>query len=69
MSSYKIHFDYGNKTLDAMYNPIQKEVNKVMKDNKFTSKDWITKFFPGKDHSEKSWSSRLQFPLEFLLGK
>lgn len=67
--THKIYFDYGNKTLDAMYGPIQEKVNKVMKAKGYTSKDWITKFFPGDNHSEKSWSSRFQFPLEFLLGK
>lgn len=67
--THKIYFDYGNKTLDAMYGPIQKKVNEVMKAKGYTSKDWITKFFPGENHSENSWSSRLQYPLEFLLGK
>lgn len=67
--THKIYFDYGNKTLDAMYGPIQKKVNKVMKAKGYTPKDWITRFFPGENHSEKSWSSRFQFPLEFLLGK
>jgi len=35
----------------------------------FTEKNWITKFFPGDDHSEKYWSKRLSIPLEFLLKK
>lgn len=67
--THKIYFDYGNKTLDAMYVLPQEEVNAVMKSRGYNSKNWITKFFPGDDHSENSWSSRLQYPLEFLLGK
>jgi hypothetical protein len=35
----------------------------------FTAKNWITKFFPGKDHSEKAWHERLDIPLVFLLKK
>lgn len=67
--THKIYFDYGNKTLDAMYAKPQKEVNNIMKSRGYAAKDWITRLFPGDDHSEKSWSSRLQYPLEFLLGK
>ncbi len=68
-ATHRIYFDYGNKTLDAMYGKPQAEVNKVVESKGYTTKDWITRFFPGDDHSEKSWSSRLQYPLEFLLGK
>jgi hypothetical protein len=31
--------------------------------------NWLTKFFPGDDHSEKSWSRRLNEPMLFLLKK
>ena len=63
----KIYFDYGNQTLDAMYPPLQQKVDEMMKANGLTENNWITKYFPGKDHSEKSWAERLHFPLEFLL--
>lgn len=66
---HKFYFDHGDKTLDAMYDKPQKDVDDVMKSKGFTEKNWVTKIFPGEDHSEKSWSSRLKFPLEFLLGK
>ncbi|MFA5044828.1 MAG: alpha/beta hydrolase-fold protein [Paludibacter sp.] len=67
--THKIYFDYGDQTLDAMYAPLQKKVDEVMKLKGFTEKSWITKFFPGQNHSEKSWNSRLNIPLEFLLKK
>jgi predicted alpha/beta superfamily hydrolase len=67
--THKIYFDYGDKTLDALYPPLQKKVDELMKNKGFTAKNWSTKFFPGKDHSEKSWSERLGIPLEFLLEK
>jgi hypothetical protein len=35
----------------------------------FSSTNWISKYFPGEDHSEKAWSKRFNIPLEFLLAK
>ena len=67
--THKIYFDYGDQTLDALYKPLQQKVDLVMKEKEFTSKNWMTKYFPGKDHSEKSWKERLNIPLEFLLKK
>ncbi len=67
--NHKIYFDYGDKTLDALYPQFQKKVDIVMADKGFTNKNWLTKFFPGNDHSEKSWSGRLDVPFEFLLNK
>lgn len=63
----KIYFDYGDQTLDAMYPPLQKEVDKIMTKNGFNKGNWQTHFFSGDDHSEKSWSARLDIPLTFLL--
>ena len=67
--THKIYFDYGDQTLDAMYPPLQKKVDEVMKVKGFTDKNWETKFFPGKDHSEKAWNERFDIPLLFLLTK
>ena len=64
---HKIYFDYGDKTLDSLYPTLQKEVDKIMKQKGFCTKNWITKYFPGKDHSEKAWYERFHIPLEFLL--
>jgi len=67
--SHKIYFDYGDQTLDALYPKLQQKVDVVMKEKGFTENNWVTKFFPGKDHSEKSWKERLDIPLLFLLKK
>jgi len=67
--SHKIYFDYGNQTLDSFYQPYQEKIDTIMIEKGYSSKNWITKFFLGDDHSEKSWSSRLHLPLEFLLSK
>ena len=66
-NNHKIYFDYGNKTLDALYLPLQKEVDKIMIQKGFSSNNWMTLFVDGADHSEKSWAARLAIPLEFML--
>ncbi len=65
----KIYFDYGDQTLDAFYPPLQKQVDSLMNAKGYRDSYWLTKFYPGDDHSEKSWSKRLHIPLEFLLKK
>jgi hypothetical protein len=53
----------------ALYPDLQKKVDVVMTQKGFTTTNWTTQFFEGKDHSEKSWAERLHIPLEFLLKK
>ena len=66
-NTHKIYFDYGDQTLDALYPPLQKKVDEVLVEKGFDSTNWSSLFFPGKDHSEKSWKERLAIPLQFLL--
>lgn len=68
-ATHTIYFDCGDQTLDAMYPPIQKKVDVVMKDKGFTETNWITRYYPGENHSEAAWKKRLPIPLLFLLGK
>lgn len=67
--NHKIYFDYGSETLDSYYKPYQLKVDETMKAHGYTAENWETKEFPGQNHSEKSWRSRLDIPLIFLLGK
>jgi enterochelin esterase-like enzyme len=69
LRSHKIYFDYGDQTLDALYPPLQHQVDVLMKTKPYSTTNWMTRFFPGQDHSEKSWRSRLDVPLLFLLSK
>lgn len=66
---HKIYFDHGTATLDALYPPIQKKADAVLKAKGYTDKKWMTKVFPGEEHSEMAWHKRLAIPLTFLLGK
>lgn len=67
----KLYFDYGDKTLDALYPPLQEKVDvimeKIKQQNKSKKIQWQTHFFPNANHSENAWKQRLQIPLEFLL--
>jgi predicted alpha/beta superfamily hydrolase len=65
----KIYFDYGSETVDSLYKPYQMLIDTIMKKAGYTSANWMTREFPGENHSEQSWGKRLNIPLEFLLGK
>ncbi|MFN8354910.1 MAG: alpha/beta hydrolase-fold protein [Spirosomataceae bacterium] len=67
LHTHKLYFDCGDQSLDALYPAIQKQVDEVLEQKGFTAKNWQTRYFPGKDHSEKAWSQRLAIPLVFLL--
>ncbi len=67
--NHKIYFDSGDQTLDALYPEIQMRVDSLMRSKGYSDGNWVTEYFPGDDHSEKSWNRRLHLPLLFLLGK
>jgi enterochelin esterase-like enzyme len=66
---HKIYFDHGTETLDSMYASLQLEVDAIMRQKKYRSSQCIIRSWPGQDHSEKSWRSRLEVPFTFLLKK
>jgi enterochelin esterase-like enzyme len=67
--NHKIYFDHGTETLDAQYKPYQLQADSIMRASGYDSKNWITREYPGADHSERSWHKRLDVPLLFLLKK
>ncbi len=66
---HKMYFDCGDETLDRLYPDIQKKANQLMIEKGYNESNWMTKFFPGEDHSEAAWNKRLHIPLEFLFEK
>ena len=60
------YFDHGDKTLDALYPPLQKMIDEVM--NNYPNELWKSLYFKDKDHSENSWKERVNLPLQFLLS-
>jgi predicted alpha/beta superfamily hydrolase len=68
--THRIYFDFGTGTLDAQYEPYQKKVDRLMRASGYKEgQNWLTKKFPGAEHSEKAWSARVSIPLTFLLNK
>lgn len=63
----KFYFDYGTATLDALYPGLQKQVDEILTRKGYNKKLWMTKAFPGEDHSERAWQKRLYLPFTFLL--
>jgi hypothetical protein len=50
-----------------MYAPFQLKADEIMKAKGYTSRNWMTKVFPGEDHSEIAWRKRFALPATFLL--
>lgn len=68
--THKFYFDYGTETLDANYEPYQLKMDEVMRSAGYKEgENWVTKKFVGADHTERSWSKRVDIPLIFLLHK
>lgn len=66
-SHHRIYFDHGTETLDSMYPDLQAQVDSIMHKKGYTAEHWMSRIWPGQDHSEKSWKSRLSVPILFLL--
>ncbi len=68
-SGHRFWFDHGTATLDALYAPYQAQVDAIMQAAGYTAgKDWVTRVYPGAEHSERAWRVRVAEPLMFLLG-
>jgi predicted alpha/beta superfamily hydrolase len=66
---HRIYFDYGTETTDATYEPYQRRVDGVMRAAGYREGvDWITRKYPGAEHSERAWRERVHIPLQFLLA-
>jgi enterochelin esterase-like enzyme len=68
LSTQKLYFDHGDKTLDAMYPDLQIQIDAIFK-QQYPQSLWQSKFFKDENHSEKSWAKRLHIPLEFMFAK
>ena len=67
--NHRIYFDCGDEGLDQYYPEIQKKVDELMTEHGYDSSNWMTRYFPGENHSENAWKKRLDIPLEFLFEK
>jgi predicted alpha/beta superfamily hydrolase len=65
--NHRLYFDHGTETLDSMYASLQKSVDQIMGKRGYKSQQWVSRSWPGQDHSERSWRSRFSVPATFLL--
>lgn len=69
-ATHRLWFDHGTATLDSLYAPHQQRVDSLMRAAGFThGRNWVTKVYPGADHSERAWRARVEEPIVFLLGR
>lgn len=66
--SHRLYFDHGTETLDAHYAAYQARIDRVLAARGYRQgTTMISRNFPGQGHEEKSWASRVDVPLRFLL--
>ena len=69
-ATHRYWFDYGTETLDSTYEPYQLRADQILRAGGYVEGvNWVTRKYPGAEHSEKSWRLRVAEPLVFLLGK
>ncbi|MFD2165453.1 alpha/beta hydrolase [Thalassotalea euphylliae] len=66
---HKLYFDYGDKTLDKYYPPLQRTFDQHLDDKGFKPPLLKVKYYPGHAHTENAWRSRLDIPLMFLFAE
>lgn len=66
--AHRLYFDHGSETLDALYARYQQRIDRLVARRGYRRNgDWISRNFPGHEHDELSWASRVEIPLRFLL--
>ncbi|HEX7695718.1 MAG TPA: alpha/beta hydrolase-fold protein [Sphingomonas sp.] len=65
-ASARLYFDYGTGTNDGTIEPFQKKLDAAAGPR---GGNWISRAFPGAEHSERAWQARVDIPLTFLLGR
>ena len=64
---HRIYVDRGTETLDARYAPYTAPFEAFMRRAGWGD-TFVSRIYPGTDHSEKAWAARLADPLIFLLA-
>ena len=62
----RLYFDYGTGTNDGAIEPFQHKLDAAAGAR---AGNWVSRAFPGAEHSERAWQARVDIPLTFLLGR
>ena len=66
--THRLYFDHGSEMLDATYARNQRRIDRIVARRGYRpGVNLISRNFPGQDHNEISWASRVEIPLRFLL--
>jgi predicted alpha/beta superfamily hydrolase len=66
LPSGRLYFDYGTGTNDGAIAPFQVRLDAAAGNR---GGRWVSRAFPGAEHSERAWAARVDIPLTFLLAK
>lgn len=66
-ATHRLYMDRGDETLDQFYAFFQSRIDTVIRYAGWGPDRFRTLVFPTAEHNEKSWNSRLDVPLTFLL--
>lgn len=67
-TAHRFYFDRGDETLDGFYADFQTAVDAAFRRTGYGPDRFTSLVFPGAQHNEASWNSRLDVPLTFLLN-
>ena len=67
--THRIYFDQGTATIDALFSESQAFADLVVRDRGYSDENFMSRTYPGDDHSEPSWAKRVDVPLVFLVGR
>jgi len=67
-ATHRLYMDRGDETLDQFYAFFQSRIDQVIRGEGWGPDRFRSLVFPGAEHNEKSWNSRLDAPLTFLLS-
>ena len=67
-ATHRIYLDCGDQELDALYPPLLKQVEQVLRKKKYTDINGRARVINGTGHSEKAWAGRLPEVMQYLLG-
>lgn len=65
--THRIYLDGGDQELDALYPPLLKAVESILRQRGYTDSTGRSRIIAGAGHSEKAWSARLGEVLAYLL--
>ena len=66
-ATHRLYMDRGDETLDQFYAVFQSRIDSVIRGEGWGPDRFRSLVFPTAEHNEKSWNSRLDVPLTFLL--